>query len=74
MAQIAIVLFGFHLTGGCANPARWFGSAIWQLSLSSGPATVRPMADHLVYWVGPIVGALAGGVFYTAVILPPEKR
>jgi glycerol uptake facilitator-like aquaporin len=74
MAQVAIVLAGYHLTGGCANPARWFGSAIWQLTLAAGPATVRPLADHLVYWVGPIVGALAGGIFYSAVILPDEKK
>ncbi len=74
MAQVAIVLFGYHLTGGCANPARWFGSAVWQLTLASGPATARPLADHLVYWVGPIVGALAGGIFYTAAVLPEEKK
>jgi MIP family channel proteins len=73
MAQTAVVLFGFHLTGGAANPARWFGPAVWQLTLESAPLS-HPLADHPVYWVGPILGALIGGIFYTAVIAPPEKR
>jgi glycerol uptake facilitator-like aquaporin len=73
MAQVAVVLFGYHLTGGCANPARWFGTALWELNLPR-PAATRPLADHLVYWVGPILGALAGGIGYSAVILPSEKK
>jgi glycerol uptake facilitator-like aquaporin len=73
MAQAAVVLFGFHLTGGAANPALWFGPAVWQLSLSTAQ-TAGPLADHTVYWVGPILGALAGSVFYTVVLLPPEKK
>jgi glycerol uptake facilitator-like aquaporin len=74
LAQAAVILVGFRLTGGAANPARWFGPAFWQLTL---PGTVLPgpLADHTVYWVGPAVGALVGGIFYSAVILPagPEK-
>jgi len=71
IAQIAVVLCGYNLTGGCANPARWFGTAIWQPTLpalSSGA-----FADHTVYWVGPIIGALVGGILYTSAILPPER-
>src|SRR5262249_25740927 len=33
MAQTAVVLFGFRLTGGSANPARWFGPTLWRLSV-----------------------------------------
>jgi glycerol uptake facilitator-like aquaporin len=73
LAQVAVVLFGFHLTGGAANPARWFGPAVWQLSLGM-PQAVRPLGDHPVYWVGPIFGALAGGVFYSLVLLPDAKK
>jgi aquaporin Z len=73
MAQVAVILCGFHLTGGAANPARWFGSAIWELTLAL-PESARPLADHAVYWGGPIVGAILGGLFYTMVILPPEKK
>ena len=39
LTQVAVVLFGFHLTGGSANPATWFGPAVWQLSLSSSQMT-----------------------------------
>jgi MIP family channel proteins len=69
LAQAAAVLLGFHLTGGSANPARWFGPAVWEWSLGLKDAA---FADHAVYWVGPILGALLAGFFYTAVILPPE--
>jgi glycerol uptake facilitator-like aquaporin len=73
LAQVAVVLFGFHLTGGAANPARWFGPAMWQLSLGS-LGTARPLGDHVVYWVGPILGALGAAVLYVLLILPPEKK
>jgi glycerol uptake facilitator-like aquaporin len=76
MAQVAVVLFGFHLTGAAANPARWFGPAVWQMSiLANLPANVdRPLGDHVVYWVGPVLGALAAAVLYVLLILPPEKK
>ncbi len=70
MGQVAVTLFGYHLTGGAANPARWFGPAMWQLSVA-GQDVGR---DHVVYWVGPILGALAAGVLYVLLILPPDKK
>jgi glycerol uptake facilitator-like aquaporin len=73
LAQVAVVLFGFHLTGGSANPAMWFGPAVWQLSLGF-PQTTRPLADHVVYWLGPILGALAASIFYTVVLMPEERK
>lgn len=74
IAQTAVVLVGYHLTGGCANPARWLGPAVWQGTVSSlTTAPAGPFADHVVYWVGPIVGALLGGVLYSSLILPPER-
>jgi len=72
MAQTAATLFGFWLTGGAANPALWFGPALWERTLPS-PLPPGPLADHPVYWAGPVVGALAGGFFYSAVVLPPTK-
>lgn len=72
LAQTAIVVVGYHLTGGCANPARWLGTMIWEYTLSPLPSP-GPAADHLVYWAGPIVGAFVGAFLYSAVILPPEK-
>jgi glycerol uptake facilitator-like aquaporin len=71
MAQVAAVVLGFHLTGGAANPARWFGPAVWELTVPTLKAG-HPFADHAVYWVGPVLGALLGAFFYTAVLQPPE--
>lgn len=72
-SQLAIVLFGYHLTGGCANPARWFGTAVWQLS-DPVSEVFRPLGDYGAYLLGPIVGALAGGIFYAYIILPSAKK
>jgi aquaporin Z len=74
LAQIAVVLLGYNLTGGCANPARWLGPAIWQGTVSAlSTAPAGPFADHTVYWVGPVIGALLGGVLYSSLILRPER-
>jgi MIP family channel proteins len=48
------ILFGGPLTGAAMNPARTFGPA-----LASGH-----WSHHLVYWVGPLLGALVAGVIY----------
>jgi aquaporin Z len=73
LAQAAIVLFGYRLTGGAANPARWAGTVIWELTLTAREGAAGPLADHAVYWVGPIVGALVGGFLYVYVLQPPEE-
>ncbi len=54
------------LTGGALNPARAFGPM-----LVSGR-----WADHLVYWVGPLLGAVVAGLVYDAAFLktPGKKR
>ena len=53
------ILAAGPLTGASLNPARTLGPAIaagvWQ--------------DHLVYWIGPIIGASLGAVGYTALFL-----
>jgi glycerol uptake facilitator-like aquaporin len=73
LAQTAVVLFGFRLTGGSANPARWFGPTLWRLSLDM-PQVTRPLAGQTVYWAGPVIGAMAAAVLYVSVILPPERK
>lgn len=72
LAQAAAILLGFHLTGGAANPARWFGPVVWQMTLPHPAGS--PLVDHTVYWVGPILGALLGGYVYTSLILPSDKE
>jgi MIP family channel proteins len=50
------------LTGGAMNPARAFGPA-----LASGM-----WANHLVYWVGPLVGGVLAGLVQNFVLM--EKK
>ena len=54
------ILVGGPLTGAAMNPARAFGPALvageWQ--------------GHIVYWVGPILGALLAALLWQYVLLP----
>jgi MIP family channel proteins len=57
------VLFGGPLTGAAMNPARTFGPA-----LASGH-----WANHVVYWIGPLLGGAAAGLIYGRfLIVPPQ--
>jgi aquaporin TIP len=69
----AEVLVAGHLTGSATNPARWFGTVIWEFTIPELEAR-QPLADHVVYWVGPTVGALLAGIIYHYLILPDRKR
>jgi MIP family channel proteins len=64
----ALVLVGFDLTGASVNPARSFGTALWEWTIEA--PSLREQV--LVYWVGPVAGALLAGLAYTYLILPPE--
>jgi MIP family channel proteins len=72
LALTADILMGYGLTGACTNPARWFGTVVWETTIP--PLQGRAFADHLVYWLGPIVGALLAGGVYTQLIMPPEEE
>jgi aquaporin Z len=53
-------LMAYPLTGAAANPARWLGPVFWEWADAE---TGRPLSDAFVYIAGPIVGALAAGLF-----------
>lgn len=72
LALTALVIVGFNYTGASLNPARWFGPAVWQLTISS-LVNDRPLGDHVVFWAGPVVGALVAGALYHYLILPAEE-
>ena len=54
LALTADILMGGPLTGGAANPARWFGPAV-----ASGVYD-----DWYVWWIGPLLGAIVAAVLY----------
>ena len=56
---VAILAIG-PLTGASLNPARSFGPAV-----ASGI-----FEGHLIYWIGPIVGGVAGALLYDSLFLP----
>jgi glycerol uptake facilitator-like aquaporin len=57
------ILFGGPLTGAAMNPARTFGPA-----LASGHWN-----NHLVYWIGPLLGGLLAGLIYGRFLIKESK-
>ena len=53
-------------TGGAMNPARWLGPAI------AGDLTVG-MAEVVVYFLGPITGAILATIVYSLFLMPKEQ-
>ncbi|MSQ31056.1 MAG: aquaporin [Dehalococcoidia bacterium] len=58
------IFAGGRLTGAAMNPARAFG-----------PALVNgAWDDHLVWWIGPIIGAVLAALLYHYVFFDDEQR
>ena len=61
-AVALLALVGGPLTGASMNPARTIGPAVASLTF-----------DHVwIYFVGPVVGAVAGGLVYQVVAWRPD--
>jgi aquaporin TIP len=61
------ILVGGPLTGAAMNPARAFGPAV-----VSGQ-----WLGHIVYWAGPLLGAIVGALLWETLLLPktaPRRR
>jgi aquaporin TIP len=57
------ILFGGPLTGASMNPARTFGPAV-----ASGHWN-----NHLVYWIGPMLGGALAGLVYGRFLIKESK-
>ena len=57
------ILFGGPLTGAAMNPARTFGPAVASAHWN----------NHLVYWVGPMLGGAVAGLIYGRFLIKPDK-
>ncbi len=64
------VLVAFPLTGAATNPARWFGTVLWEWWDWQGDPRNNPFADVFVYIAGPVAGALLAGLFCFKMYLP----
>lgn len=67
----ADILVGGPLTGAAMNPARTFGPGL--------VATMNGCLDsfwsqHMVYWVGPIIGAVLAGLIYDNLIMDKKAK
>ena len=57
------ILAGGPVTGASMNPARSFGPAL----------VAGVWNNHLVYWIGPVVGGVIAGLLYTGLFLSKSK-
>jgi len=73
LALAADTLMGFSLTGAATNPARRFGTVVWERLVPDAAETISPFADMFVFVAGPILGALLAGLIYYRLILPADQ-
>lgn len=70
---VAEVLMAYDVTGAGLNPARWFGTLIWETTVE-GLDAQKPWSDHGPYWIGPLLGSLLAGMLYTYVLMPDDGK
>lgn len=61
---LVLILVGGPLTGAAVNPARAFGPAL----------IAGQWVAHIVWWVGPILGAIVAALLWEHVLLEPGDR
>ncbi len=64
MVVLFDILVGGPLTGASMNPARTFGPAL----------ASEYWANHLVYWIGPIIGGVVAALLYDGVFAEKSEK
>jgi len=69
------ILMGGALTGAAMNPARSFGPTLiaFAAGVNSTGGGVGLWANHLLYWVGPVLGGVMAGGLYDGLYLRERK-
>lgn len=65
----ADILLGGPLTGAAMNPSRTFGPGLVAFMTGNLP---QFWSQHIVYWAGPIVGAVIAAVVYDGLLAPKK--
>jgi aquaporin Z len=60
------IMMGGSLSGAAMNPARWMGTWLF--------TDMADMKHLLIYWAGPVIGALACSLLYHNHIMRPEDE
>ena len=60
------IMMGGSLSGAAMNPARWMGTWLF--------TDMADMKHLLIYWAGPVIGALASSLLYHHYIMAPEDE
>ncbi len=58
------IMMGGGITGAAMNPARWMGTWLF--------TDMADMSHLLMYWAGPLIGALSCSLLYNNFIMAPE--
>jgi MIP family channel proteins len=68
LAIMIDILVGGPLTGAAMNPARYFGTAVWEAGILSD---FSRLSDCYVYIVGPVLGAVLASWIYASYVVEP---
>ncbi|MFT3881058.1 MAG: MIP/aquaporin family protein [Gemmatales bacterium] len=73
LVALAMVLFAGPMTGTAMNPARYFGTGVWQAGILNDWGR---LSDCYIYILGPLLGAVLAAWIYTAYIMgePTETK
>jgi MIP family channel proteins len=65
LAVTAAMLVAYQFTGAAMNPARYFGTGLWEAGVSSDYSR---LADCYIYVLGPILGAVLAAWIYSSYV------